>query len=88
MGYETDRSSEEAESIGGVEIENSSIWGNSYIGSVINDFSCFDNQFKGSMYGQKPQIEDIKNFLELIVMAGKMEKEVPIIAYVYLLRLL
>ena len=40
------------------------------------------------MYGQKPHIEDIRHFLELVVMAGKMEKEVPIIAYVYLLRLL
>lgn len=42
--------------------------------SIINDFHCFDNRFVGSFYEQKPKREDIKNFIELVMMAGKMEK--------------
>lgn len=42
---------------------SSSIWGNSFIGSIITDFSCFDCRFKESYYTQKPHIEDVKNFL-------------------------
>ncbi len=55
-------------------MKESSIWGNSYIGSVINDFSCFDNIYEGSIYGLQPIHEDFKNFIELVVMAGRMEK--------------
>jgi hypothetical protein len=32
--------------------------------------------------------QDIKNFVQLVVMAGKMEKEMPIIAYMYIKKLL
>lgn len=47
--YDTDRSSIEEDiqncsiDLGGTNgMKESSIWGNSYIASVINDFSCFD----------------------------------------------
>lgn len=49
----------------------SSIWGNSYIESVINDFSCFDSQNLDKSQNKAQRI-DIKNFIELVVMAGKM----------------
>lgn len=49
----------------------SSIWGNNYIASVINDFSCFDS-LEQSNANEKPQINDIKNFIDLVMMAGKM----------------
>lgn len=55
-------------------MKESSIWGNSYIASVINDFSCFDSMYEGTLYGVQPLQEDFKNFIELVVMAGRMEK--------------
>lgn len=50
----------------------SSIWGNNYIASVINDFSCFDNFFNGDLYEKIPTEADVKNLVDLIMMAGKM----------------
>ena len=50
----------------------SSIWGNNYIASVIDDFSCFDNLHEESRKLINPPASDIKNFIQLIVTAGKM----------------
>ena len=56
--------------------------------SVIKDFNCFDNKFTDSFYALTPKKSDVQNFIELIMMAGKMEKEIPIIAFVYIRRIL
>lgn len=51
------------------------------------DLSCFNYPYQdeaGGTCGRK----DIKNFIQLVMMAGKMEKEVPILSYAYVLRLL
>lgn len=53
-------------------MKESSLWGNSYIASVINDFSCFDYIYEDGAKKEPPQPEDIKNFIELVVMAGRM----------------
>lgn len=37
---------------------------------------------------RKVEKSDIKHFIQLVMMAGKMEKEMPIIAYIYLNKLL
>lgn len=54
--------------------------------SFVEDFGCFDNKMEQSV--RKVQKSDIKNFIQLVMMAGKMEKEMPIIAYMYLKKLL
>lgn len=51
----------------------SSIWGNNYIASVINDFSCFDQIYYEEGLA-KLKVEDVKGFVDLVMMGGKMEK--------------
>lgn len=58
-------------------MKESSLWGNSYIASVINDFSCFDSLTDNNSSGTDavaPKEEEIRSFIELVVMAGRMEK--------------
>ena len=45
-----------------------------YYDSFASDFSCFDSKFEKSLYVSKPSKEDVKNFIQLVMMAGKMEK--------------
>jgi hypothetical protein len=55
--------------------------------SIANDLSCFNYQYNDEVQGSWGR-KDIKNFIQLVMMAGKMEKETPILSYAYILRLL
>ena len=51
------------------------------------DLSCFNSRFEDEAFSSCNRA-DIKNFIQLVMMAGKMEKETPIISYCYLMRVL
>ena len=71
------------------EIDDSTVLDDAYAyESFATDFSCFDSKLKNISEAHKPTREDTKNFIQLVMMAGKMEKEIPILAHVYLKRLL
>ena len=55
--------------------------------SMASDLSHFNYQYTDLVAGV-PSRTDIKNFMQLVMMAGKMEKEIPILAYAYIIRLL
>jgi hypothetical protein len=55
--------------------------------SIAYDLSCFTYQYEDETEGACTR-KDIKNFIQLVMMAGKMEKEAPIISYVYIKRVL
>lgn len=52
--------------------EDDNFQATAFMESVISDFGCFDNRFQGSHFCFKPQKEDIANFIELVMMAGKL----------------
>ncbi len=41
--------------------------------SIAADLSCFNTQYKDQLQGKCGR-KDIKNFIQLVMMAGKMEK--------------